>query len=123
MKINNKGFTLIELLAVLVILTAIMGIVIPNVSSSLERSKNKQDDSKKKLMESAAEIYVSDHKNRIYSNMTGTSCNIKVSTLFEEGLITKETLTNSKDGEFNGCVLFTKNNMKFEYKDSCGTEC
>lgn len=36
---NRKGFTLIELLAVLVILSIIMGIAIPNVVSTLEKSK------------------------------------------------------------------------------------
>lgn len=41
-KLNNKGFTLIELLAVLVILIAIMSIAIPSISSSLDRTKEKQ---------------------------------------------------------------------------------
>ena len=36
---NQKGFTLIELLAALVILTAIMGIAIPSITSSLEEQK------------------------------------------------------------------------------------
>ena len=56
-KLNNKGFTLVELLAVLVILIAIMSIAIPSISSSLERSKSKQDTAKQKILESAAELY------------------------------------------------------------------
>ena len=47
---NNKGFTLIELLAALVILTAIMSIAIPSISSSLERTKGKQDETKQKIL-------------------------------------------------------------------------
>ena len=62
---NQKGFTLIELLAALVILTAIMGIAIPSITSSLERTKAKQDKTKYKILETAAELYVTDHKNAI----------------------------------------------------------
>lgn len=36
---NKKGFTLIELLAVLVILSIIMGIAIPNIVSTLDKSE------------------------------------------------------------------------------------
>ena len=42
-KMNRKGFTLIELLAVLVILVVIMAIAIPSVTSSIERSKDKEN--------------------------------------------------------------------------------
>ena len=72
---NNKGFTLIELLAALVILTAIMSIAIPSISSSLERTKVKQDDTKKRILESAAELYVTDHKNAIYQNLKNKNTN------------------------------------------------
>lgn len=57
-KLNKKGFTMIELLAVLVILVVIMAIAIPSVTSSIERSKQKEYDQKVKLIESAAELYV-----------------------------------------------------------------
>ena len=39
---KNKGFTLVELLGVIVILSVIMLIAIPNISSTLERSKRDQ---------------------------------------------------------------------------------
>lgn len=57
-KMNRKGFTLIELLAVLVILAVIMTIAIPSVTSSIERSKNKEKNMKIKLIESEAELYI-----------------------------------------------------------------
>ena len=78
-KLNNKGFTLVELLAVLVILVAIMSIAIPSISSSLERSKGKQEESKHKILESAAELYVTDHRNSI----TKSSCVITLETLLK----------------------------------------
>ena len=55
---NRKGFTLIELLAVLVILAVIMTIAIPSVTSSIERSRNKEKNMKIKLIESEAELYI-----------------------------------------------------------------
>lgn len=57
-KLNKRGFTLIELLAVLVILVVIMAIAIPSVTSSIERSKNKEKNMKIKLIESEAELYI-----------------------------------------------------------------
>ena len=57
-KMNRKGFTLIELLAVLVILVVIMAIAIPSVTSSIERSRNKEKNMKIKLIESEAELYI-----------------------------------------------------------------
>lgn len=38
-KMNKKGFTLVELLAVVVILSIIMAIAVPNVISTLDRNK------------------------------------------------------------------------------------
>lgn len=82
-KLNKKGFTLVELLVVLVILAVIMSIAIPSVTSSIERSKQKQKDAKIELIESAAEIYFDRYKNS-----GETSVNIE--TLINKGLLTKE---------------------------------
>lgn len=113
--INNKGFTLIELLAALVILTAIMSIAIPSISSSLERTKVKQDDTKKKLLESAAELYVTDHKNAIYQNLKNNdkdSCYIALDLLD----VNDENKKDSDGNAFNGVIEFTKPNT-YKYKD------
>ncbi|MEE3343358.1 MAG: prepilin-type N-terminal cleavage/methylation domain-containing protein [Bacilli bacterium] len=93
MKLNNKGFSLIELLAVLVILIAIMSIAMPSISSSLERNKDKQTKAKKALIESAAELYVTDHKNEVSNN----DC-ITIDTLINEGYL--------EDDEIKGCVKY-----------------
>lgn len=113
-KNDNRGFTLIELLAALVILTAIMSIAIPSISSSLERTKVKQDDTKKKVLESSAELYVTDHKNAIYRNLNNnnqSSCYITLDLL--------DTLEeNKKDSDGNdleGVVVFFKDTNTYEY--------
>ena len=75
-KMNRKGFTLVELLVVLVILVVIMSIAIPSVTSSIERSKQKQKDSKMEIILSAVDLYVDRHKNSINSGSIITIVNL-----------------------------------------------
>ena len=100
-KLNNSGFTLVEVLAVLVILIAIMSIAIPSISSSLERNKGKQDENKKKILESAAELYVTDHKNDFVSNEY--NC-VTLETLKNNGYINDEDMLDSDDNTFMGRI-------------------
>lgn len=83
-KLNKKGFTLVELLVVIVILVIIMSIAIPSITSSLDRSKEKQRKAKIELIESAGEIYFDKYKNNIQ--------NITISDLYNERLVTIEQL-------------------------------
>ncbi|MGN1342120.1 MAG: prepilin-type N-terminal cleavage/methylation domain-containing protein [Bacilli bacterium] len=84
-KLNKKGFTLVELLVVIVILVVIMSIAIPSVTSSIERSKQKQKDAKIELIESAAELYADRYKNTFTADS-----DVTVKELITEGLLTKE---------------------------------
>ena len=120
-KMDNKGFTLVELLAVLIILIAIMSIAIPSISSSLERSKDKQNEARKKVLESAAELYVTDHKNNIENN----SCCISLEELKSENYI-DEDATKDADGKvFNGNIEYNKvdNSYTFSNIGSCDNKC
>lgn len=113
-RINNKGFTLIELLAALVILTAIMSIAIPSISSSLERTKGKQDEAKQKILESSAELYVTDHKNAIYQNLQNnrkTSCYITLDLLDT----LEENKQDSDGNDLVGVVVFSRNDNTYTY--------
>ena len=122
-KLNNKGFTLIELLAVLVILTAIMGIAIPNISSSLERNKAKQDKAKQKLFISAAELYVSNYKNEIY-NKGFNECYISLDQLVKEDFLSEESRYDSNGKEIPGVVVFNKNSSAYRFEPSySGSNC
>ena len=82
-RLNKKGFTLVELLVVIVILGVIMSIAIPSITSSIERSKDKQKTQIIKLIESAGELYVDKHKNTVTPPIT-------LNQLIEDGLITNE---------------------------------
>lgn len=77
-RLNRKGFTLIELMAVIAILIIIMGIALPNITSSIERSKNKQKNTKIELIKSAAELYFDRHSTADKTE------GVKVSTLIVE---------------------------------------
>lgn len=99
-KLNKKGFTLIELMVVIAILVIIMGIALPNITSSIERSKKKQIDNKRQLIESAAELYFDTHKN-INTNK------VKVSTIIDEQKIPGVSIDDVCDENVNCCV---KNN-------------
>ena len=123
--LNNKGFTLVELLAVLVILAAIMGIALPSITSSMERNKDKQNESKKKLLESFAEIYVSDHKVAIYDNLEAlsspsnpiTECYIAVSELRSEGYLSDDADIDADGNQMDGNIYFNKSNNIYIYSD------
>lgn len=108
---DNKGFTLVELLAVLVILIAIMGIAIPTISSSLERTKAKQNESRYKVLESAAELYVTDHKNAIYDNLnnnTKESCVIQIKNL---NYLSEDEMKDADGNNLSGYyIIFTRPN-------------
>ena len=124
-KLNNKGFTLVELLAVLVILVAIMSIAIPSISSSLERSKGKQEESKHKILESAAELYVTDHRNSI----TKSSCVITLETLLNENYIDEDAATDSDGTDLvldQTCVEYKKSDegqITYKYSTACNNPC
>lgn len=117
-KLNNKGFTLVELLAVLVILIAIMSIAIPSISSSLERSKSKQNEARKKVLESAAELYVTDHKNSITS-----SCCISLDKLKNENYVDEDAINDADGNRFSGSISYDKDNNTYNYVDNCTPVC
>lgn len=111
---NNKGFTLVELLAVLIILTAIMGIAIPGINSSMQRTKKKQDDEKKKLLESYAEIFVADHKTEVYNKIDNKIAYICLSDI--EDYLPDGATIDSNDHQIKGYIKFTTPN-NYEFKE------
>lgn len=115
-KMNRKGFTLIELLVVLVILVVIMTIAIPSVTSSIERSKEKQKNSKIEIIESAAELYVDKHKNSYNSNSTYT---IYIKDIICDGLLTKEQAKDPFNETYtlSGYVAYSKTDGTYVFKE------
>lgn len=110
---NRKGFTLVELLAVLVLLSAIMYIAIPSISSSMERSKNKKKEKNIQLLEAAAEMYVADHRYAI-QKQKNDSCYIVLDDLVSGGYVPSDVIKNDDD-ELMGIIVYIKGKNMFSY--------
>lgn len=112
MKLNRKGFTLIELLAVVVILLAISVMAISSISSAIERNKNKQNETKQRMIVSYAELYYQEHKNS-YSSIDNFC--VTVNELINYKYLTVEEAEDVDGRRIEGAVKYyldEKTNMK-----------
>lgn len=107
---NRKGFTLIELLAVLVILSIIMGIAIPNVVSTLDKSEKDAyiTDAKKFLSLAKTEI-----ANKINKPTDGEIVRINLECVDNQDL-TKDPDGN-KYSETDSFVIVVRKNEQLVY--------
>lgn len=106
---NKKGFTLVELLGVLIILSIIMLIAVPNVISILDKNKKNIFVADAKKIVSAVEYELS--KQDKYPD-TG-ACFVKLSDLSNIDL---EIGPNDKKYNNESYINILKNNSKYEYK-------
>ena len=109
---NNKGFTLIEVLAVIVILSFIMGLALPAFTSSMERTKKREEEIRIEKIKAAAEMYIADHKFNIFKDYDGSEYFIGVDTLISEGYLSSGDIKDIKNGEG---VTYKKGNSGDEY--------
>ena len=120
---NNKGFTLVELLAVIVILVAIISIAIPSITSSVERTKDKEYNAKVDLIKAAAEVYVSNHKNAI---PTSGICYINVTQLISDGVVSAKNIADPRSTNnqaINGYVVYNASDKSYGFGTVSGTLC
>ena len=115
MKLNKKGFTLMELLAVIVILAIIFTVALPSISSSVERSKNKQLNAKIEVIEAAGEVYISDNNVN----------DVSIVTLFCDGILTKDELKDpfNEKNSLCGYVSYRNNSYEWIYTSSTKSNC
>ncbi len=107
---NNKGFTLVEVLAVVVILSILIAIMVPNVNTIINKQKENSLDNIKKSIESATKIYISDNKYdiEVIGNCNDTSPELSVK---KDNEITDNKITVSKLIEL-GNLKEMKNGIK-----------
>ena len=117
---KNKGFTLMELLGVIVILSLLMIIVLPNIVNSVRNSSSKTDDATLKLIYDAANLYVS-YDNESFPEENGNKYVIALSELVNQNMLKSPiTLSDSNDDITNTkCVQVTYDNgYKYELKNN-----
>jgi len=115
-RLNKKGFTLVELLVVIVILAVIMSIAIPSITSSIERSKDKQKTQIIKLIESAGELYVDKHKNTVKPGP------ITLDKLIGDGLITAQEMKDPFNEKSTLCGYISYNGSDVVWVDQSGSK-
>ena len=115
-ELNKKGFTLVELLVVIVILGVIMSIAIPSITSSIERSKDKQKTQIINLIVSAGELYVDKHKNTVNPGQ------ITLDKLIGDGLITAQEMKDPFNEKSTLCGYISYNGSDVVWVDQSGSK-
>lgn len=92
---KNKGFSLVELLAVIILLGILAVVLIPNMYSHLQDSKDDLYDTQVNVIKEAAESYVADNIDIINCSSIGENTEISLSDLQSGGYL-KEDFKNPK---------------------------
>lgn len=85
-QLNNNGFTLIELLGVIVILSILIIIVIPKITSSVKNKTGEIDEVTFNIITKATELYLYDNSSS-YEEIEGKIYCIPLTNLTENGYL------------------------------------
>lgn len=114
----KKGFTLLEMLAVIIILAMLSLTVFSLVQNQLQSQKGKLSDATVKLIENAADIYVTERPNAYPKESGNFYCNVTLKTLVDSGLL-KSPIKDFESGEeldLNKIVKVTVNGNEYNYE-------
>lgn len=119
---KKQGFTLVELLGVLLILSLLLVIVVPVVSSIMKNSKAKANEDQKNLIVESAKLWVADNSSSL-SDVTGDTYEISLEALKSGGYLKAEEIKDleSKVSLSKACVIVTtnENSYGYEFNDEC----
>ena len=111
---RNKGFTLIELLAVVTIISLLLLLVLPKITSQLNNSKDEVNEATKKIIYTAAEKYVQDYNIGEEEQQRNEYC------LTLKELVAEDYLSdNIKDNKL-GINIKEKKSVKITYDSASG---
>ena len=111
---RNKGFTLIELLAVVTIISLLLVLVVPKITSQLNNSKDEVNSATKKIIYKAAEKYVQDYNINKEEYESNEYC-LTVKELIDENYLTDEITDNKL-----GINIKEKKTVKITYDNVSG---
>ena len=103
----QKGFTLMELLGVIVILSLLMIILVPNVLEQLNNKKSEVTKAQEETVRTAAELYVDNHPNEYKE---GTHC-ISFNELQDSGVLSENLIKEiTEETNYTGVSVTVKSN-------------
>ena len=102
----KKGFTLVELLAVLAVISLILVVVIPNITGTSNKAKQKMYETKKESILKAYEMCVSDGE---------TNCD-SISMLIRKKYIVSDNVIENSGTCNSNCI---QNPVDGTYLDDC----
>ena len=112
---KNKGFTLIELLGVIIVLSLLLAIVVPKITSSIKTKQKDIDKTTEKLIYSATELYLSDSSIN-YPKINNISYCIKVNDLISLGYLEEQE-------DLDDLTIKATYNNSFKYSLVSENEC
>lgn len=83
---KKNGFTLIELLGVIVILSLLLVLALPKVTSSIKNSTHTIDSKTEEIIYKAMDLYIENHEVS-FSRVSGNTYCVRLSALVEDGYL------------------------------------
>lgn len=119
MRLNNKGFSLIEILSVILILSIILAIAIPDTTYSIKKGKDKISSINDEVILSAANIYVEEFQDELNWYMDN---NLNIACFSTYKLEEKGYLTNDNLKSYRGKYIKVMQNNglnSYYFTDTC----
>ena len=116
---KKNGFTLVELLAVIIIISLLVLIVLPNIFNSIENSNDNVDKLTKEMIYKAASLYVSNNEKEYPQNTGYTYC-LPLSILIDEEYLSEDLKLSNKNIKNAKEVEITYNKgYNYDLVDEC----
>jgi len=107
---KNKGFTLVELLAVIVVLSLLLTIAVPNIIALSQRIRRNMYCTKVENIETAAKMYGNDNLDGFVNN----KMEVYVYELIDNNVFKKEDKNCKLKNSSNPCVKDPRNNAMMD---------
>ena len=117
----KRGFTLIELLGVIVLLSVILVLAMPNIINSIKKANNKINIYSSSMIYEAVKDYIKHCE--LYNEEDGNTYCIRIDKLVFEGLLESPVRYNDNDNIENTMSVKAIYNKKWSYSIVNNSEC